>query len=369
MTETLRLTVEHSGFQAVLENVRRNEELARAAFGPLEELERAGLFNIAFPHQHEMEVIRQAVQNFEAGFRLPEIAEARQLIKDLQFGSLSEAAAKIAADTSLGLQRAIESMNSPWIDRLEQIRSLSGFVELQGIGHLLREMPTFDDSVAAALRVNLGDWRDQITWRPEIFTDLAARSDFYLGLGFNPDLTKFPLPAFEESLDIAGLRSLELPPLLDKGSPPASAPDEEEGLTRTNAAHDRLQRLERMLRKFIDEVMTRAYGPKWVKARLPNGLYDRWLDKQQKAAQAGAEELPLVEYADFTDYELIICRADNWREVFANFFNRRESVREFFQRLYPIRLDTMHARLIRQDDELLLHVEVMRLVKGLKRNQ
>src|SRR5687768_8923575 len=45
------------------------------------------------------------------------------------------------------------------------------------------------------------------------------------------------------------------------------------------------------------------------------------------------------------------------------FFGRPESVRESFQRLYPIRLDTMHARPITQDDELLLYVETRRLVK------
>ena len=39
----------------------------------------------------------------------------------------------------------------------------------------------------------------------------AARSDFYIRLGFNPVLTDFPLPAFEQCLDIAGLPR-ELPP-------------------------------------------------------------------------------------------------------------------------------------------------------------
>ena len=117
------------------------------------------------------------------------------------------------------------------------------------------------------------------------------------------------------------------------------------------------------MRKFIDEEMTRAFGTDWPKHRLPNGLYDQWHEKKRKAEQAGAEERPLVEYADFTDYVPVICRADNWREVFGPFFYRPESVRESFQRLHPIRLDTMHARLITQDDELLLHVEVKRLVK------
>ncbi len=33
-----------------------------------------------------------------------------------------------------------------------------------------------------------------------------------------------------------------------------------------------LLRLERLLRKFIDEEMTKAFGPNWMKHRLPNGL-------------------------------------------------------------------------------------------------
>ena len=95
--------------------------------------------------------------------------------------------------------------------------------------------------------------------------------------------------------------------------------------------------------------------------RLPGGCRDRWEEKKRKAKEAGAPDLPLICYADFTDYALIICRSDNWRDVFAAFFKRPEGVRESFQRLHPIRLDTAHARLISQDDELLLYVEVKRL--------
>jgi hypothetical protein len=72
---------------------------------------------------------------------------------------------------------------------------------------------------------------------------------------------------------------------------------------------------------------------------------------------------PLIAYADFTDYALVICGGDNWREVFHRFFQRPENVRESFQRLYPIRVDTMHARPITHDDELLVDVETRRLTK------
>lgn len=77
-------------------------------------------------------------------------------------------------------------------------------VELQGIGAALKSATVFDENLTAALRVGLGDWRDAITWPKDIFTDLAARSEFYVGLGFNHALTDFPAPAFDQSLDIAG---------------------------------------------------------------------------------------------------------------------------------------------------------------------
>lgn len=90
-----------------------------------------------------------------------------------------------------------------------------------------------------------------------------------------------------------------------------------------------------------------------------------WLEKRQKALDSGEPEHPLIAYADFTDYLPLITRADNWREVFAPIFKRVTSVQESFQRLYPIRICTMHARLIEQDDELYLHVEVRRILSAI----
>ena len=298
---------------------------------------------------------------------MPEISEAARLIEEFRTSPLSESLARYAEQAS-SLQLAMESMRTPWLNVQEMMRSMAGFAELKGIGSALANMPSFGDSLASALRIDLGDWRDPIAWRPELFTDLAARSDFYVSLGFDRALTDFPAPAFEQSLDIAGLRR-EPPTLVDRYGAPvdrSNDDDKEEGLARTNKAHDWLLRLETQLREFIDERMTRAYGTDWPKHRLPNDLYESWQEKKRKAKEAGGEEWPLVSYADFTDYERVICKRDNWREIFAVFFGRSESVRESFQRLYPIRLDTMHARSITQDDELLLYVETRRLVKVIK---
>ena len=322
----------NSALMQAMESIRSNEDLRRAGILDLD----------------------------HARFKLPENAEMARLLATCKSGVLSNIMARFAGEYS-SLKRAMEIMRTPWLNVQDPLHSMGGFAALQGIGHALKSMPAFGHALGDALRVDLGDWRDPISWRSEIFTDLAARSDFYISLGFNPALTDFPLPAFEQSLDIAGLPR-ELPPAAG-GQDAGTLLDEEEGLSRTNGAHDRLQRLERLLRKFIDERMAQAYGPVWVKQRLPNGLYDQWREKKRKAEKAGAEVRPLVEYADFTDYPEIICRGDNWQAVFGTLFVRKESVRESFQRLHPIRLDVAHSRIITPEDELLLRVEDRRLVK------
>ena len=359
---------EESATRRMIESIQRDQELMRKALGPLEELRRAGIFEANAPWRQEMERTRQMMAEFEGRFRLPEMPEVARLMAELRSSPWSEALTRYSAKNS-ALQQAMESMRLPWLDIQEKMQSLASFTELQGIGFAVKNMPSFGENLSTALRFDLGDWREPITWRPEILADLGARSDFYAGLGFNRALTDFPAPAFQESLDIAGLRR-EPPPIVDLYGapiPPSSDTDEEKGLERTNTAHDWLLRLETQLRSFIDEAMTRAFGPNWPKHRLPNGVYDQWQEKKQTAEKAGARERPLIAYADFRDYELVICRGDNWRELFGAFFQRQESVRESLQRLYPIRLDTMHARPITQDDELLLYVETRRLVKVIVR--
>lgn len=73
----------------------------------------------------------------------------------------------------------------------------------------------------------------------------------------------------------------------------------------------------------------------------------------------------LIAYADFSDYVPIVTRRDNWNDVFAPIFGRKESFQESFQRLYLIRICTMHARMISQDDELYLYVETKRILTSI----
>ena len=126
-------------------------------------------------------------------------------------------------------------------------------------------------------------------------------------------------------------------------------------------AYARLQRLETHLRRFIDEKMTSAFGEDWPRHRLQNNLDEQWVEKKQKAAQEGRKPLPLVYYAAFPDYERVILKRDNYRQVFSKYFCRTGDIRESLRRLYPIRLDIMHSRPITQEDQILLYVEVQRV--------
>ena len=237
-------------------------------------------------------------------------------------------------------------------------------LRLKGVSGDRGDVWTFS-SVAESLRNSLGDWRDPITWPENIWNDFGARVDFYIDLGFDANLTDLPVPAFLEATAVADIRT-EPPSLVEAYGPPVLAvhdPDEEEGLARTNEAHGWLQRLESHLRRFIDSEMNKAFGADWPRHQLPNNKYDEWKTKKEAADRSGAPSRPLIAYADFTDYALVICKRDNWGQVFSPVFERPESVRESFQRLHPIRLDTMHARPITQDDELLLYVEAKRLMQ------
>ena len=334
----------------------RHHHVLRALESPLEELRRAGIFDTSF--RHEIGLTGQWLTDYENRFRLPDVGDVFRFVTELQ------TPLRLTHSAS-AFQRALESMKNPWLEIDNEQGSIQRLFELQSIGELISCQPAFDGAVAESLRINLGDWRDAITWPATIWTDFGARLDFYIDLGFDPDLTDMPAPAFREATEAVGLRT-EPPPMADAYGPPVPTefdPDDEESLARTNEAHNWLQRLESRVRRFIDSEMTRVFGADWPLHQLSNNKYDEWESKKKAAERAGAPTRPVITYADFTDYELVICKRDNWRQVFNIFFERPESVRESFQRLYPIRLDTMHARPITQDDELFLYVETKRLMQ------
>ena len=111
--------------------------------------------------------------------------------------------------------------------------------------------------------------------------------------------------------------------------------------------------------------MTERYGERWEKHRVPGELRKQWEEKRQSGMAKGETEQRLLWYADFTNYVDVILRGDNWREVFKDFFLNDLDIRVSFQRLQPLRLPVMHARVITKDDFLLLTVEAQRILRAI----
>ena len=326
-----------------------NEHAFRALASPFDELRRIGALYTTLGH--ELHHTTQWLVEYQKRFRVANVDHVSRLV------------AQLGATQSSSVVERLAAMKNPWLDVHDELGAVKRVLDLQRIGRTIESQATFSESAGTQFRNWLGDWR-AVTWPDNIWRDLAARTEFYSDLGFDVDLTDLPAPAFHEATAIAGSEPL---PLVESHEPVATlrANSDEAAFARTNEAHDRLQRFESHLRRFIDDQMTQACGSAWPKHRLPNNMYERWIVKENAAVQARRPERALVAYADFNDYIDIITRKDNWKQVFEMYFFRREDVRESFQRLRPIRLDTMHARPISQDDELLLYVEVKRIMRAI----
>jgi hypothetical protein len=361
-TALQRAASELQPWQKIVAEQERFARIVDPYRGMLEETTRASrLIDEALGRNGVADLVAQtvaasALPDFAQRFRLPELEAITALQKSLTQPGILETLDRYRLESDI-VSRAMAEMNSPWLNLQNQLGSVAALTELHGMGHLLATLPSFDDHVTAALRVDLGDWRGPLALDLPALLDPLTRSKFYISRGFDPGLTDFPVPAFRDGLTSAGLYE---------------APDEEQGaedtevsFMRTNEAHDRLMRFEYRLRLFIDEKMTLAIGPDWTRHRVPEPLRTAWQDKKERGLAAGEAEQPLIAYADFTDYVAIIIRKDNWRDVFGAMFQHKPSVEESFRRLYPVRICTMHARPITADDALFLLVEIKRLSKAM----
>lgn len=295
-------------------------------------------------------------------FALPNAGELHRLAEQaFGVGSHALTASQIAGGAYQRLEDAAMAIRSPWIDQLNAVGSVQGLLGLQSVRDVIASDRPFSDRASDILRGSLGDWREPIIWPKNVFDDLDARSAFYEARGFDPLLTAYPSPAFHEGLSALGLS--------ERPSEDTVEDEEDAGLERAKAAHGRLVRLERSVRRFIHLRMSAAYGDKWIKQRVPGPIWQGWAEKQERARSEGRPVEPLIDYAEFGDYVQIITRADNWDAVFKGVFVRTSSVIESFQRLYPLRNDTMHSRIISQDDELFLLAETRRIQRAIETDE
>ncbi len=265
------------------------------------------------------------------------------------------------------LRRIMENIHKPWVKNNSEITSFHGLAGLASIGKALREsVHPFEKMATHLLRDELGDWRHARSW--SIADDPIQRADYYVQQGLNTELIDYPLGSFDEVLSATQIQPIETVPAVPKYNLSSEALLEAgDAPPHMIEAFRILFSLENSLRRFIDEVMTRQFGSDWVKHRIPSDLKESWNEKRTKGLDSNEQEHPLICYADFTDYEKIIVRKDNWNDVFKAVFRNKESVAESLRRLYPLRNPTMHSRIIIPDDMLYLRSETRRILKAIKK--
>ncbi len=90
--------------------------------------------------------------------------------------------------------------------------------------------------------------------------------------------------------------------------------------SRASMAFDQLRRFEKKIPRFIASRMSAVFGDDWAQHHhLPPKVLEDWIFKRDAAVKAGQEELPLIEYADFSHYRLIIERPEQLEEAFSLF--------------------------------------------------
>lgn len=284
-------------------------------------------------------------------FEIPDLSAIGALSRDL------EALMRPAFDIPVvDIRDMLAGIHSPWLDTANTLASAEALVRMQGLGLHLKTDTAFNPDYSALLRESLGDWRD-VRSVPDVLYEQSARTAYYIDLGFDPRIVDRPDEAFDESLSLAGI---------------AFAPEDNEidgrhddvGLARARQVQQVLQRLEAELRSFIVAALSTEYGPQWYK-HLPNNLYDSWIEKQRRDPRGQA--LEPIDYADFMDFERVICKQDLFRRVFAAYFVTLESARESLMRLVAPRNTAMHSRPIGRDDALFVAFEVRRLRLLVKR--
>ena len=286
--------------------------------------------------------VMASAREFELAFRKP---------ASLEIARLAQEAASSSFASRTQVQAVMDQINQPWARIGQELASAAAVGNLYAMGRMARGINPYGPSATKMFRAEFGDWRTPFTFEPSIL-DPVHRTAFYVERGYDASLTDLPAEVVEQIIDLAD---------------DDADGDEEQGELRTDRAYAALSRFERQIRSFIEARLGEVFGGRW-EAQIPQQLYKLWVEKRQRDLDNGTSPRPrLIDYADFTDYQAIIARRDNWDHAFRPVFRRRDDVEESLRRLMPVRLVTMHSSIVTMDDELILDMETKRILSAISR--
>ena len=107
-----------------------------------------------------------------------------------------------------------------------------------------------------------------------------------------------------------------------------------------------LKNLEQEIRRFIEKELSEN-NQKWWKQLIPGDVKDnaeKRKNNDEKRKNWDFEEQPLISYIDYNDYEKIITRNDNWKEIFQFVFRDQVAISGKLKEIEPIRNAISHTR-------------------------
>ena len=120
---TLKALDDNSRLRQVMNEASRHDEMFRALLGPIEELQHAGVFELA---SRNIDPLQNTLAEIQDRFRLPGFDEAARLARDWEHDTAQSALVSFQKD-SPGILRAMEAMRTPWLDIQDPLSSIQGF--------------------------------------------------------------------------------------------------------------------------------------------------------------------------------------------------------------------------------------------------
>ena len=185
------------------------------------------------------------------------------------------------------------------------------------------------------------------------------RENAMMDAGLNPEVIAFPTSAYSNVLTCAGFKFLIEPTdsvTSDKG--------DTSGVIDTQHAF-LLGQVELRLRETVETELMNIDGERWYRTRVSRPTRHRWEERKEKDQKQRGDSYPLISYADFTDLSEIICRKDNWKDAFQQFFDLKSDIQVSLQRLSIVRRAIAHYRPLVRGDQLILFSETQRILTAL----
>ncbi|HTV91966.1 MAG TPA: Swt1 family HEPN domain-containing protein [Verrucomicrobiae bacterium] len=113
------------------------------------------------------------------------------------------------------------------------------------------------------------------------------------------------------------------------------------------ACYAALYELETIVREFLLEELSRAYGSHWYRSRCDPGTLqrvERGMTGDRIARWPQGQLYHPVYYMNFSSYAALIETSAHWNDVFRNFFSRKDSITGLLRAIEPVRNKVAHNR-------------------------